>query len=100
MVGILGAIGLAGILALLPAIESPPPAGLRERLSAVREPAILSTLGLTAIGLGAGFVLFTYLAPLLRELTSYGGTGVSGMFLLFGIAAIAGSAIGGYGADR
>ncbi len=50
--------------------------------------------------LGAGFVVFTYIGPLMGELTGYGGRGISGMLLLFGLAAIAGNALGGYGADR
>jgi predicted MFS family arabinose efflux permease len=83
-----------------PAVENPRPVSLRERIAAAREPEVLATLSLTAIGLGAGFVLFTYIDPLLRSLTGYGGRGVSVMLLLFGVAAIAGNALGGYGADR
>lgn len=100
LVGFLGAVAIAGIWVLLPAVEGSPPVSLRERLSAAREPAVVVTLSLTAIGLGAGFVLFTYIDPLLRGLTGYGGRGVSGMLLLFGVAAVAGNALGGYGADR
>lgn len=100
LVGVLGAVAVAGIWALLPAVENPLPVSLRERVAAAREPAVVATLSLTAIGLGAGFVLFTYLDPLLRYLTGYGGRGLSGMLLLFGLAAIAGNALGGYGADR
>jgi MFS transporter, DHA1 family, inner membrane transport protein len=100
LVGVLGAVAVAGIWVLLPAVENPLPVSLRERVAAAREPAVVATLSLTAIGLGAGFVLFTYLDPLLRYLTGYGGRGLSGMLLLFGLAAIAGNALGGYGADR
>ena len=100
LVGVLGAAAVIGIGVLLPAVESPPPVSLRERLSAVEQPAVVAALSLTAIGLGAGFVLFTYIGPLLGDLTGYGGRGISGMLLLFGLAAIAGNALGGYGADR
>ena len=100
LVGVLGAVAVVGILVLLPAVENPPPVSLRERFSAVKQPAILATLCLTAIGLGSGFVLFTYIDPLLRGLTGFGGKGVSGLLLLFGVAAVAGNALGGYGADR
>ena len=100
LVGILGAVAVVGIAALLPVVENPPPVSLRERLLAVEQPAVVAALGLTAIGLGAGFVVFTYVDPLLGDLTGYGGRGVSGMLLLFGLAAVAGNALGGYGADR
>lgn len=61
LVGILGAAAVIGIGVLLPAVERPPPVSLRERLSVVEQPAVVAALSLTAIGLGAGFVLFTYL---------------------------------------
>jgi predicted MFS family arabinose efflux permease len=38
--------------------------------------------------------------PLLEGLTGFGGEGIGSMLLLFGLAAIAGSVLGGYGADR
>ncbi len=100
LVGVLGAVALTGIAVLLPAVENPLPVSLRERLRAVQQPAVVAALSLTAIGLGAGFVVFTYIGPLMGELTGYEGRGISGMLLLFGLAAIAGNALGGYGADR
>ena len=100
LVGVLGAVALVGIAALLPVIENPPPVSLRDRMLAVEQPAVVAALGLTAIGLGSGFVVFTYVDPLLGDLTGFGGRGISGMLLLFGLAAVAGNALGGYGADR
>lgn len=58
LVGVLGAVALVGIAALLPDVENPPPVSLRERLAVVRQPAIIAALSLTSIGLGAGFVVF------------------------------------------
>ena len=72
LVGVLGAFALAGIAALLPVIENPPPVSLRDRMLAVEQPAVVTALGLTAIGLGSGFVVFTYVDPLLGDLTSWG----------------------------
>jgi MFS family permease len=94
LVGVLGAIALVSIAALLPVIENPPPVSLRDRILAVEQPAVVAALGLTAIGLGSGFVVFTYVDPLLGDLTGFGGRGISGMLLLFGLAAIAGNALG------
>lgn len=100
LVGVLGAVALIGIVALLPDVESPPPVSLRERLAIVKQPAVLAALSLTAIGLGAGFVVFTYIGPLMEELTGFGGRGTSVMLLLFGLAGVVGNIVGGYGADR
>ena len=100
LVGVLGAVALIGIVALLPGVESPPSVSLRERLAVVKQPAVLAALSLTAIGLGAGFVVFTYIGPLMGELTGLGGRGTSVMLLLFGLAGVVGNIVGGYGADR
>ena len=100
LVGALGTVGVAGIWAFLPRVGNPPPASLGERVRAARQPAVVAALALTAIGLGSGFVVFTYIGPLLGELTGFGGPGISAMLLVFGVAAIAGNALGGYGADR
>jgi len=100
LVGVLGTVAVVGIAALLPVIETPPPVSLRDRMLAVEQPAVVAVLGLTAIGLGSGFVVFTYVDPLLGDLTGFEGRGISVMLLLFGFAAIAGNALGGYGADR
>ncbi len=100
LVGVLGAVALIGIVALLPDVESSPSVSLRERLAVVKQPAVLAALSLTAIGLGAGFVVFTYIGPLMGELTGLGGRGTSVMLLLFGLAGVVGNIVGGYGADR
>jgi MFS transporter, DHA1 family, inner membrane transport protein len=100
LVGVLGAVALIGIAALLPEVENSPPVSLRERLDIVKQPAIVAALSLTAIGLGAGFVVFTYIGPLMGELAGFGGRGTSGMLLVFGLAGVAGNVLGGYGADR
>lgn len=100
LVGGLGALAVASILVLLPAVERPPAVSLRERIRAAEQPAVVATLSLTAIGLGAGFVVFTYIGPLLEVLTSFGGRGISAMLLIFGVAGVVGNALGGYGADR
>jgi MFS transporter, DHA1 family, inner membrane transport protein len=99
MVAALGFVAMLGIRAL-PAVEAPPVVGLRERVEALRQPAVLAALGLTTLGLMGGFVVFTYVSPLLAEITGYGGAGVSGLLFLFGVAALLGNWLGGYGADH
>ena len=93
LVGVLGAVAVAGIAAFLPNVAGPPPASLGERVRAARQPVILATLALTAIGLGSGFVVFTYMGPLLAELTGFGGPGVSAMLLVFGVVVFVGTVV-------
>ncbi|MGR3503861.1 MFS transporter [Pseudaestuariivita sp.] len=50
--------------------------------------------------LGAIYVLYTYLAPLLSELMGFGRDGITIVLLTFGGAAVAGNLIGGWMGDR
>ncbi len=99
MVAALGAVAMAGVR-FLPEVEGPPAVSLRERLDALKQPAVVAALALTALGIMGGFVVFTYVSPLLAEITGFGGAGVSGLLFFFGVAAMVGNALGGYGADH
>lgn len=100
MVAALGAVAMLGTRMLLPAVGAPPVVGLGERVDALRQPAVVAALGLTTLGLMGGFVVFTYVSPLLAKITGFGGAGVSGLLFLFGVAALLGNWLGGYGADH
>lgn len=100
MVGLMGLVAAVGVRFLLPAVENPPVVGFRERVDTLRQPAVVAALLFTALALMGGFVVFTYVSPLLAEITGFGGAGVSGMLLLFGVAALVGNTLGGYGADH
>ena len=100
MVAALGVVAMLGIRSLLPRVEAQPVVSLRERVDALKQPAVVAALCLTTLGLMGGFVVFTYVSPLLAEVTGFGGAGVSGLLFLFGVAAMFGNGLGGYGADH
>jgi predicted MFS family arabinose efflux permease len=100
LVAVLAVLAAVGVRALLPAVENPQTEGLVRRLAVAGRPAVLVAVSITALGVGAGFVVLTYVRPLLEKLTDFGGGGIGGMLLLFGLASVAGTALGGYAADR
>jgi DHA1 family inner membrane transport protein len=100
MVGVLGIVAACGVRFLLPDVENPPVVSLRERVDTLRQPAVVAALVFTFVALMGGFVVFTYISPLLAQITGFGGAGVSGMLLVFGCAALVGNTVGGYGADH
>ena len=57
--------------------------------------SILLVLSITALGYGGTFVTFTYLAPLLEEVTGFSANMTSILLLVYGIAIALGNVIGG-----
>lgn len=98
---LLATVAAVGVGALLPAVGNPPAGvGFVSRFAVAKRLDVLATLGVTALGVTAGFVVLTYVRPLLEALTNLGGGGIGGMLLLFGTASVVGTVVGGYGADR
>ncbi|MFD5337347.1 Cmx/CmrA family chloramphenicol efflux MFS transporter [Streptomyces hawaiiensis] len=81
------------------AAEGAPPA-LRGELRSLRNPRLLLTLLLGALVNGATFCTFTYLAPLVTEVTGLGDPWVPGVLALFGAGAFTGVTAAGRFADR
>lgn len=97
----LATLASVAVRALLPAVKSTPPiGGLAPRLAVAGRPVVLVTLVVTVLAMVSGFTVLTYVRPLLEDLTGFGGEGIGSMLLLFGLAAVLGSVLGGYGADR
>ncbi|MBV9452742.1 MAG: MFS transporter, partial [Rubrobacter sp.] len=101
---LVAALSVAAALAvgtLLPDVENTS-SGTRfaNSLAAAKCSAVLVAVSITALGVAASFVVLTYVRPLLENLTGLGGVGIGWMLLLFGLASVAGTALGGYIADR
>ncbi|WP_123042452.1 MFS transporter [Cohnella candidum] len=61
---------------------------------------LLLAFSITALGYGGTFVVFTYLSPLLHEITGFPENTVAVILLLYGIAIAIGNVIGGKAANR
>ncbi len=100
LVSVLGAIAGLGILLFFPVVATPPPIRLRARLALFQHPRIVVTLGLTILSLMGTFSVYPFLALIFQRIAHLGGTAISGLFLVFGIASVVGNVVGGYGADH
>ncbi|MDT9681033.1 MFS transporter [Streptomyces sp. TRM76323] len=97
-VAALGAVALLGAL-MLPRLA---PAGrhpLAERLSGLRNPAVLITLSVTLLAVTSEHVVYTYIGPVLQD-TTHGGRALSVLLFVFGVGAVAGNAVAGIATDR
>jgi len=94
-------IGFAASAALVPTdlSQSAPPT-LRAQAQVLTSPRLLLVYLITAIGYGGNFVAFTYLAPMLTDVTGLTAGSVSLVILLYGASVAAGNILGGKLADR
>lgn len=100
-VSALGVISIIGIWALLPSsIAGSKPSSLLTQLSVLKKPRLLLVYAMTALGYGGSFVAFTYLAPILQEVSGFSPSSVGLVMLVYGASTAAGNLWGGRLADR
>ncbi|MCD2518644.1 MFS transporter [Massilia sp. G4R7] len=100
-VSLLGVLAMVGSWILVPNdIASPKPASLPTQLAVLRKPRLLLVYAMTTLGYGGSFVAFTYLAPILQEVSGFAASSVSLVMLVYGVSVAAGNIWGGKLADR
>ncbi|MFD8013404.1 Cmx/CmrA family chloramphenicol efflux MFS transporter [Streptomyces sp. NPDC058955] len=99
-VGAASAIALVGVVTRIPHIPLPETKPrLRQELTIYRDRQVLLSIVVTALAAGGVFCAFSYLAPLLTDVSGLDEGWVSGVLALFGIGALIGTTIGGRVAD-
>lgn len=100
-VAVVGAIAVAVIALLVPKDKSAPEASdWRADLKAILQAPVLLGLLTTVLGFAGVFAVFTYIAPMLTEITGFSAAAVSPILLVFGGGLIVGNLVGGKLADR
>ncbi|MCA1245013.1 MFS transporter [Massilia sp. MS-15] len=100
-VSLLGVVAMAGSWILVPAdIAASPPASLVTQLAVLKKPRLLLVYAMTTLGYGGSFIAFTYLAPILQEVSGFAASSVSLVMLVYGVSVAAGNIWGGRLADR
>ncbi|MGM8061273.1 MFS transporter [Vogesella indigofera] len=100
-VSLLGVIAFVGSLLLIPRnIATPAAGGLLAQLAVLGRPRLLLVYAMTALGYGGSFVAFTYLAPILQQVSGYAPSSVGLVMLVYGVSVAFGNIWGGRLADR
>ncbi|KZN23158.1 MFS sugar transporter [Haladaptatus sp. R4] len=98
---LLGVVGFVSSWILVPRdLEHKEQGSFVDQISALTEGQILLVLAMTAIGYGGTFVAFTYLEPILREISGFEPTTVSALLVLYGAGVFVGNLSGGRLSDR
>ena len=97
----IGVVATAVIAMLVPKDRGDAvPMAFREEIMAVMRPQVLLGLLMTVLGFGGMFTVYTYIQPLLTEVTGFADAAVSPILLVFGVGMIVGNLLGGKFADR
>ncbi len=100
-VAVVGVAALAILAAFVPRDTGRPAATpLRQELAVLALPQVWLGLGITVFGFAGVFALYTYVEPLLTQVTHMAGGAVALTLLLFGAGLAAGNLLGGKLADR
>lgn len=96
---VLGLITMAALWLALPAGEAGPRPNVRRELAVLVQPSVLLAMGTTVLGSGAMFALYTYVAPVLTEMTQASPGFVALALVLIGVGFTLGNSLGGRLAD-
>ncbi|MPW16113.1 MFS transporter [Paraburkholderia sp. CNPSo 3157] len=100
IVAAFGVLSFLGVTALVPNRHDTGPAGLGHEVRVLKEPQVWLALTMTVLGFGGVFVVFTYIAPILEQVSGFTPHGVTLILVLFGVGLTVGNTIGGKLADR
>jgi DHA1 family inner membrane transport protein len=100
-VSALGVVAFVGSWMFVPRnIRHTPPATLAQQAKVLAEPRLLLVYAKTAIGYGGSFIPFTFLAPILTEVSGFSAGAVGWVMLVYGVSVAFGNIWGGKLADR
>ncbi|WP_029089186.1 MFS transporter [Brevibacterium album] len=101
LISALGVLALAGLLTLVPRTDPEQDRlPVAQQFRALARPQVLASLLTTALVFGGMFGVFTYIEPLLREVTGYSASAIPWLLVVFGAGLFAGNILGGRAADR
>lgn len=97
----LGLLALIASAILVPSnLKQTPPANITQQLSVLTQPRLLLVYAMTAIGYGGTFTAFTFLAPILEEVSGFEASSIALIMLVYGVSVALGNIWGGKLADR
>jgi len=95
----LGLITIAALWMVLPKGEAGTRPDVRRELKVLTRPEVLLAMGTTVLGAGSMFTLYTYVAPVLTEITHASPGFIAFALVLIGVGFTIGNSLGGRLAD-
>ena len=100
-VSALGLVAFIGSLLYVPStIKHGKPASLLQQVQVLGQSRLLLVYAMTAVGYGGSFIAFTYLAPILQQVSGFSAGAVGAVMLVYGVSVAFGNIWGGKLADK
>ncbi|MGR9240153.1 MFS transporter [Rhizobium leguminosarum] len=99
VVTVIGIVTISGLIAILPRDKQQENGSILREIAALRNGRLWLALSTTVFFAASMFALFTYIAPLLRDVTGVSPEGVTWTLFLIGLGLTIGNLVGGKLAD-
>jgi DHA1 family inner membrane transport protein len=99
VVTVIGIVTISGLIAVLPKDRQQENGSILREIAALRNGGLWLALSTTVFFAASMFTLFTYIAPLLRDVTGVSPEGVTWTLFLIGLGLTVGNLVGGKLAD-
>ncbi|MBB3522400.1 MFS transporter [Rhizobium sp. BK456] len=99
IVTVIGVVTISGLIAILPRDKQQENGSILREIAALRNGGLWLALSTTVFFAASMFALFTYIAPLLRDVTGISPEGVTWTLFLIGLGLTIGNLVGGKLAD-
>ncbi|XKM41949.1 MFS transporter [Rhizobium ruizarguesonis] len=99
VVTVIGIVTISGLIAILPRDKQQENGSILREIAALRNGGLWLALSTTVFFAASMFALFTYIAPLLRDVTGVSPEGVTWTLFLIGLGLTIGNLVGGKLAD-
>lgn len=95
IITVLGILTLIGIILTTPNYHPKEPPRISQELSVVKNKNVLMTIFVIVFGFSGVFTAYTFMEPMLRDITGFGAAGITVSMFLFGVGAVSGNFIAG-----
>ncbi|MFC0227688.1 MFS transporter [Serratia aquatilis] len=95
-VAMLAAIGWLATAIWVPALPAQAAGRISTQLASLLQPKILAMMSITILGFGASFAAFTFITPILTDITGFSTLTASMLLVVFGAATLVGNLAGGH----
>jgi DHA1 family inner membrane transport protein len=96
---VIALLTIAAVTAVVPSSPGRSEATIRSELGALRRPQVLLTLAVAVVGFGGMFAVYSYIAPVVTDVTGMSRAAIPLVLLAYGVGGVVGTALGGRLAD-